>query len=194
MWLNGWALPVTHLYSQSSIGRALQAGAITHSWLLSKIWAGENTYYWDLLVYNFKCGGDIGDKHTIILYYILHSHAHSFVEHCIGLFTGRVLCLDESGNRLSARKVCKIIWACAVLHNAAQKNGFPFPPEHLRPDDRENHGVPHEQTQTTNDLCLNVVRQLNVSTFSCVNQSIIEKKGSNTHKKTILLNCYLHRT
>lgn len=67
---------------------------------------------------------------------VVHSRTRSIVERCIGLLKGRWLCLDATGGRLLYQpvKVCKIVRACAVLHNMAVRNAVPFPPERARPD------------------------------------------------------------
>ncbi len=51
----------------------------------------------------------------------LHSHARSVVECFIGFLKGRWLALDVPGGRLlyQPETVCKIIRACAVVHNLA---------------------------------------------------------------------------
>lgn len=65
-----------------------------------------------------------------------HSQARAVVERTIGLLKGRWRCLDATGGALCYRpeKVCKIVRACAVLHNLAQLQNVPLPPQHLHPD------------------------------------------------------------
>ncbi|KAK1906710.1 putative nuclease HARBI1, partial [Dissostichus eleginoides] len=60
-----------------------------------------------------------------------HSQARAVVERTIGLLKGRWRCLDAIGGKLSYKpdKVCQIVRACAVLHNLAQLNNVPLPPE-----------------------------------------------------------------
>uniref|UniRef100_A0AAR2LUK6 Putative nuclease HARBI1 n=1 Tax=Pygocentrus nattereri TaxID=42514 RepID=A0AAR2LUK6_PYGNA len=81
----------------------------------------------------------------------VHTLTRSVVERTIGLLKGRWRCLDASGGRLlyNPEKVCRIVRACAVLHNMAQQNGLPLimtdqqandpePDPHVYPPDARN--------------------------------------------------------
>uniref|UniRef100_A0AAR2IZC1 DDE Tnp4 domain-containing protein n=1 Tax=Pygocentrus nattereri TaxID=42514 RepID=A0AAR2IZC1_PYGNA len=81
----------------------------------------------------------------------VHTLTCSVVERTIGLLKGRWRCLDASGGRLlyNPEKVCRIVRACAVLHNIAQQNGLPLimtdqqandpePDPHVYPPDARN--------------------------------------------------------
>ncbi len=94
-----------------------------------------------------------------------HARARSVVERAIGLLKCRWRCLDASGGRLlyEPKKVCKIIIACAILHNMAQRNGLPLPPDlpyHQHEDPDPHHPPQHEWHHQGARLCEEVMRHL----------------------------------
>jgi len=72
----------------------------------------------------------------------LHSHSRSVVERTIGLLKGRWRCLDRTGGMLlySPEKVCRIVMACGVLHNVANRHAIPLPEQHIPPPDEPDAG------------------------------------------------------
>lgn len=74
-----------------------------------------------------------------------HCQTHSVVERTIGLLKGGWRCLDRSGGTVlySPTKVCRIVVACAVLHNIAQKNGIPVPSNVHTEDNEPDPGPPN---------------------------------------------------
>lgn len=74
-----------------------------------------------------------------------HCRTRSVVERTIGLLKGRWRCLDRSGGTVlySPTKVWRIVVACAVLHNIAQKNGIPVPSNAHTEDNEPDPGPPN---------------------------------------------------
>lgn len=58
----------------------------------------------------------------------MHTRTRVVVERTIGHLKGRWRCLDKSGGVLLYRpeKVCRVVLACGVLHNIAQRHGVPL--------------------------------------------------------------------
>uniref|UniRef100_A0AAR2LKZ6 Putative nuclease HARBI1 n=1 Tax=Pygocentrus nattereri TaxID=42514 RepID=A0AAR2LKZ6_PYGNA len=104
----------------SSVGTRLENGAVRDGWLLGD--SGYPLKRW--LLTPFPNPQSTEERR----YNDVHTLTRSVVERTIGLLKGRWRCLDASGGRLlyNPEKVCRIVRACAVLHNMAQQNGLPL--------------------------------------------------------------------
>uniref|UniRef100_A0AAR2JGW4 Putative nuclease HARBI1 n=1 Tax=Pygocentrus nattereri TaxID=42514 RepID=A0AAR2JGW4_PYGNA len=127
----------------SSVGTRLENGAVRDGWLLGD--SGYPLKRW--LLTPFPNPQSTEERR----YNDVHTLTRSVVERTIGLLKGRWRCLDASGGRLlyNPEKVCRIVRACAVLHNMAQQNGLPLimtdqqandpePDPHVYPPDARN--------------------------------------------------------
>ena len=96
------------------------------------------------------------------LYNVRHSQARAVVERAIGLLKGRWRCLDATGGKLcyTPAKVCNIVRACAVLHNMAQKQNVPAPPEAIDDPDLDPHPPVCQPNAAAVNLRLAVMQRL----------------------------------
>ena len=97
-----------------------------------------------------------------------HAKTRNTIERTFGVLKSRLRCLDKSGGTLlyGTSKVCKIITACAVLHNLCRLNGVPFDDNWLineDDDDRNDHTVNNHFIQNNpNNVGLNNVAAVQV--------------------------------
>ncbi|XP_061595551.1 putative nuclease HARBI1 [Cololabis saira] len=132
------------ILTHSSIGRRLQAGAARDGWLLGD--SGYPLRRWLLTPFTNP------QSEEEVRYNITHARGRSVVERAIGLLKCRWRCLDRSGGMLlyHPAKVCKIVRACAVLHNMALKDAIPLPPDLPPPQHQDPDTQPpprHEEHQ-----------------------------------------------
>lgn len=69
-----------------------------------------------------------------------HARTRNAIERLFGVLKSRFRCLDKSGGTLlyTAKKVCKIVVACAVLHNISRLRGIPVDDNLVRDDDSDD--------------------------------------------------------
>ncbi|KAJ1202882.1 hypothetical protein NDU88_006677, partial [Pleurodeles waltl] len=75
-----------------------------------------------------------------------HRRTRTVIERTFGLLKARFRCLHKSGGALqyAPETACKIVAACAIIHNIAIRRGLHLTPEDTDTEDEEQE-LPHRQ-------------------------------------------------
>ncbi len=73
-------------------------------------------------------------------YNLAHVRTRNIIERMFGMLKSRFRCLGCCGATLeySPEKVCKLVTACALLHNMCMRRGVELPNEIINDDDYDN--------------------------------------------------------
>ncbi|MBN3297179.1 HARB1 nuclease, partial [Amia calva] len=127
----------SYILTNSIVGMRLQAGRVRDGWLL-----GDRGYPLKTWLLTPLTNPQTDQERS---YNDAHSHIRSVVERVIGQLKCRWCCLDRTGGRPD--KVCRIVLACAELHNVAHRHGIPLgevaaPPDDPTQDQSTSHSGP----------------------------------------------------